>query len=92
MRVILVDTCRDPVAKGYVNSLARPGGNITGMFLDIPELLGKQLGLLREVLPRLSRVAVFGVPGLNAPQFAATETAARAFAVETGNYGSAGPR
>lgn len=41
------------------------------------------LRLLREVLPRLSRVAVFGVPGLNAPQFAATETAARAFALET---------
>ena len=81
--VVGVDLESDPVAKGYVNSLARPGGNITGMFLDIPELLGKQLGLLREVLPRLSRVAVFGVPGLNAPQFAATETAARAFAVET---------
>jgi hypothetical protein len=61
----------------------RSGGDVTGMFLDIPDLLGKQLGLLREVVPRLSRVAVFGVLGLNAPQFAATETAARAFAVET---------
>jgi len=81
--VVGLDLESDPVAKGYVKSLARPGGNVTGMFLDIPELLGKQLGLLREVLPRLSRVAVFGVPGLNAPQFAATETAARAFAVET---------
>ena len=84
--IVGVDLESDPVAKGYVKSLARPGGNITGMFLDIPELLGKQLGLLKEVLPRLprlSRVAVFGVPGLNAPQFAATETAARAFAVET---------
>jgi putative ABC transport system substrate-binding protein len=52
------------------------------MFLDIPELSGKQLGQLKEVVPRLSRVAIFGVPGLNALQFAATETAARAFAVE----------
>jgi putative tryptophan/tyrosine transport system substrate-binding protein len=81
--VVGVDLESDPVAKGYVKSLARPGGNVTGMFLDMPELLGKQLGLLREVVPRLSRVAVLGVPGLNAPQFAATETAARAFAVET---------
>ena len=52
------------------------------MFLDIPELSGKQVGLLKEIVPRLSRIAIFGVPGLNAPQFAATETAARAFAVE----------
>ena len=73
----------DPVAKGYVKSLARPGGNVTGMFLDIPELAGKQVGLLREVLPRLSRIAIFGVPGLNALQFTATETALRAFAIES---------
>ena len=56
---------------------------MTGMFLDIPEFLGKQLGLLREVFPRLSRVALFGIPGLNALQFAAAETAARALAIET---------
>jgi putative ABC transport system substrate-binding protein len=80
--VVAIDLETDPIAKGYVKSLARPGGNMTGMFLDIPELVGKQLGLLREVLPRLSRIAIFGIPELNAPQFAATETAARAFAVE----------
>jgi putative tryptophan/tyrosine transport system substrate-binding protein len=80
--IVAVDLSSDPVAKGYVKSLARPGGNMTGMFLDIPELAEKELGLLREVIPRLSRIAVFGVPGLNALQFAATETAARAFAVE----------
>ena len=81
--VVGVDLESDPVAKGYVKSFARPGGNVTGMFLDIPELSGKQVGLLKEIVPRLSRIAIFGVPGLNAPQFAATETAARAFAVET---------
>ena len=81
--VVGIDLESDPVAKGYVKSLARPGGNITGMFLDIPELSGKQVGLLKEIVPRLSRIAIFGVPGLNALQFAATETAARAFAVET---------
>jgi putative tryptophan/tyrosine transport system substrate-binding protein len=80
--VVAIDLESDPVAMGYVKSLARPGGNMTGMFLDIPELSGKQVGLLKEILPRLSRIAIIGIPGLNAPQFEATETAARAFAVE----------
>jgi putative ABC transport system substrate-binding protein len=80
--VVGLDLESDPVAKGYAKSLAHPGGNITGMFLDIPELCGKQVGLLKEIVPRLSRIAIFGVPGLNALQFTATETAARAFAVE----------
>jgi putative tryptophan/tyrosine transport system substrate-binding protein len=80
--VVGVDLESDPVAKGYVKSLARPGGNVTGMFLDIPELSGKQVGLLKEIVPGLSRIAIFGVPGLNALQFTATETAARAFAIE----------
>jgi putative tryptophan/tyrosine transport system substrate-binding protein len=80
--VVGVDLESDPVAKGYVKSLARPGGNITGMFLDIPELSGKQLGLLKEIVPRLSHIAIFGVPGLNALQFTATDTAARALALE----------
>jgi putative tryptophan/tyrosine transport system substrate-binding protein len=56
--------------------------NSTGFFLDIPEMSGKQLGLLREVLPRLSRLAILGVAGLNAVQFAATE-AAKALGLET---------
>jgi putative tryptophan/tyrosine transport system substrate-binding protein len=81
--VVGVDLESDPVAKGYVKSLARPGGNVTGIFLDIPELCGKQVGLLKEIVPRLSRLAIFGVPGLNGPQFTAAEAAARAFAVET---------
>jgi putative ABC transport system substrate-binding protein len=81
--VVGIDLESDPVAKGYVTSLARPGGNITGMFLDIPELSGKQLVLLKEIVPRLSRIAIFGDPDLNALQFAATETAARAVGVET---------
>jgi putative ABC transport system substrate-binding protein len=80
--VVAIDLESDPVAKGYVQSIARPGGNITGMFLDIPELSGKQLGLLKEIVPRLSRIAIFGIPGLNDVQFAATETAARAVGVE----------
>ena len=79
--VVGIDLESDPVANGYVKSLARPDGNITGMFLDIPELSGKQL-VLKEIVPRLSRIAIVGIPGLNALQFAATETAARAVGVE----------
>jgi putative tryptophan/tyrosine transport system substrate-binding protein len=50
----------DPVASGFVASLARPGGNITGLSTLTPELSGKQVDLLKEILPKLSRVAVFG--------------------------------
>jgi ABC-type uncharacterized transport system substrate-binding protein len=50
----------DPVADGFVTSLARPGGNITGLSTLAPELSGKRLDILREIVPKLSRVAVFG--------------------------------
>src|SRR4030095_13118325 len=50
----------DAVGSGLVASLARPGGNITGLSTLSPELSGKRLELLKETLPRLSRVAVFG--------------------------------
>jgi putative tryptophan/tyrosine transport system substrate-binding protein len=49
----------DPVGNGFVASLARPGGNITGLATLAPELSGKQLELLKETVPKLSRVAVF---------------------------------
>jgi putative ABC transport system substrate-binding protein len=50
----------DPVGNGFVASLARPGGNITGLATLAPELSGKRLELLKEVVPKLSRVAVLG--------------------------------
>ena len=50
----------DPVGNGFVASLARPGGNITGLSSLAPEISGKQLELLKEIIPRLSRVAVLG--------------------------------
>jgi len=49
----------DPVGSGFVASLARPGGNITGLATLRPELSGKRLELLKDIVPRLSRVAVF---------------------------------
>jgi putative ABC transport system substrate-binding protein len=51
----------DPVGSGFVASLARPGGNITGLSNLAPELRGKQLELLKEIIPKLSRVAVLGM-------------------------------
>jgi putative ABC transport system substrate-binding protein len=48
----------DPVAEGIVTSLARPGGNVTGLIPFSPELSGKRLELFKETLPRLSRLAV----------------------------------
>jgi putative ABC transport system substrate-binding protein len=53
----------DPVASGFVASLARPGGNITGLATLRPELSGKRLELLKEIVPKLSRVAVVVSPG-----------------------------
>jgi putative tryptophan/tyrosine transport system substrate-binding protein len=79
---VAVDLESDPVAMGFVRNLAQPGGNITGVFLDLPELSGKQLQFLKEVIRPISRVAIFGDPMLNAPQFQATEAAARALAIQ----------
>ena len=74
----------DPVGNGFVASLARPGGNITGLSTLAPELSGKQLELLREIVPKLSRVAVLGdsnFPG-NAEARREAELAAGAFKVQ----------
>jgi len=75
----------DPVANGFVASLARPGGNITGLSTLAPELSGKRVELLKEIVPNLSRVAVFGTsttPG-DAQILREVELAARAFGVKT---------
>jgi ABC-type uncharacterized transport system substrate-binding protein len=74
----------DPVGNGFVASLARPGGNITGLSNLGPELSGKRLELLKEVVPRVKRVAVFGTstfPG-NAQILRETELAAGAFRLQ----------
>ena len=55
---IVMTGAGDPLGTGLVDNLARPGGNVTGMSLMVPELGGKRLELLKELLPRLARVAV----------------------------------
>ncbi len=59
---IVMASAGDPVATGLVESLARPGGNITGLSQMNPELIGKRLELLKEIVPKLSRVAVLWNP------------------------------
>ncbi len=59
---IVMASAGDPVAMGLVESLARPGGNITGLSQIAPELAGKRLELLKEIVPKLSRVAVLWNP------------------------------
>jgi putative ABC transport system substrate-binding protein len=64
----------DPVASGVVASLARPGGNITGFSTLSPELSGKRLELLKETVPKLSRVAVLGASTSTSSALALKET------------------
>jgi putative ABC transport system substrate-binding protein len=81
---IVMAQVNDPVGSGFVASLARPGGNITGLSTLAPEISGKQLELLKEILPSLSRVAVFGTstqPG-NSQVLKEVELAAGALAVK----------
>jgi putative tryptophan/tyrosine transport system substrate-binding protein len=81
---IVMLTLQDPVAAGLVDSLARPGGNITGLTRLTRELSGKRLELLTEVVPGISRVGVLGdakLPG-SAIAFKEYETAARALKIQ----------
>ena len=81
---IVMTTASDPVAQGFVASLARPGGNITGLSTFAPELGGKRLELLKEMVPKLSRVAVVGISRRQAhdPEMKELEVAARALGVQ----------
>jgi putative ABC transport system substrate-binding protein len=81
---IVMAQADDPIANGFVVSLARPGGNVTGLSSLSPELSGKRLELLKEVIPKLSRVAVFGTSTSvgNAQVFREVELAAAAFGVK----------
>ncbi|MBI2231257.1 MAG: ABC transporter substrate-binding protein, partial [Deltaproteobacteria bacterium] len=81
---IVMINVTDPVVLGFVVSLARPGGNITGLSNLAPELGGKRLELLKEIVPQLSRVAVLGDPNSPAygPQLNELKLAARALGLQ----------
>jgi putative ABC transport system substrate-binding protein len=84
----------DPVGTGVVASLARPGGNVTGLSNFSAEMCGKRLELLKEIVPKVTRVAVFGTstePG-NALAVRATELAARALRMQLQEVDVPGPK
>jgi len=74
--IVAIDLESDPVAAGFIASLAKPGGNLTGMFLDLAELSGKHVQFLKETVRALSRIAVLGHPVVNAAQLRAVQVAA----------------
>jgi putative tryptophan/tyrosine transport system substrate-binding protein len=77
-----IDLEDDPVANGWAQSIARPGGNLTGIFPGLPELGGKQIELLKEAVPHLGDVAVLWDATLGTAIFHATEAAIQALGVK----------
>jgi putative ABC transport system substrate-binding protein len=79
--IVAIDLESDPVEAGYVVNLARPGGNVTGVFLDLPELMGKWLELMSEIMP-IARVGALWDPTTAMPQVQAIEQAVRAMRLQ----------
>jgi putative ABC transport system substrate-binding protein len=80
--IVAQDFTTDPVAEGYVQSYGRPGGNVTGVFLDAPEFAGKWFELLKAMVPDLSRVVVLWDPGPGPTHLRAVQSAARALGIQ----------
>jgi len=88
---IVCASCGDPT--GLVTSLARPGGNITGLTILAPEATGKRLELLKEIVPGLTRLAVLRNPGnpVSGPELKETQAAARALGLQFQSLGVRDP-
>jgi putative ABC transport system substrate-binding protein len=80
--IVAVDFTTDPIVEGYVQSYARPGGNVTGVFLDAPEFAGKWFELLREMVPDLSRVSVLWDPSPGANHLQAVRSVAKSLDIK----------
>jgi putative ABC transport system substrate-binding protein len=80
---IVMAVAADPVGSGFVASIARPGGNITGLSLMAPDLVGKQMQLLKELISKISRVALLWDPAHlgHPPQLQQAQDEARALRV-----------
>jgi putative ABC transport system substrate-binding protein len=81
--VIAVDLESDPVASGFVETLARPGGNVTGVFLDFPDFSAKCLEILTESVPAVAKVAVLWDPTTGSLQLDAVVAAAKRLGIST---------
>ena len=75
--IVALDLESDPVASGFVDTIPRPGGNLTGVFMDFPELAGKWLEILKATIPGLARVAVLWDPATGPAQLDAARRAAQ---------------
>jgi putative ABC transport system substrate-binding protein len=80
--IVGVDLETDPVASGWAASLARPGGNVTGVFLDIPEFSAKCLQTLREAIPAAAKLAILWDPAIGSVQLDAIAKAAAGVTVD----------
>ena len=80
--IVAIDLETDPVAAGHAHSLARPGGNVTGLFLDQPGLTGKWLEFIRAAVPGVRRVALLRDPTTGPWQFAAAQAAAKELSMD----------
>ncbi len=80
--IVALDLESDPVQAGWVRSLGRPGGNITGLFLDLPGLAGKWLELLRAAAPGIRRVGLLWDSTTGSAQLIAAKAAAQGFAID----------
>jgi putative ABC transport system substrate-binding protein len=80
--IVAIDLESDPVREGFVESFAQARGNITGLFMDFPEVAGKWLQLLREVSPGMDRVVVLWDPSTGSSQREAAEEAAQKLRLE----------
>jgi ABC-type uncharacterized transport system substrate-binding protein len=84
---IVIATVSDPISRGFVTNLGRPGGNVTGFALYEPSMGGKWLELLRRIAPSVTRVALLFNPTTSVPTkfyMASIQAAASSFAVQTG--------
>jgi putative tryptophan/tyrosine transport system substrate-binding protein len=79
--ILMVAINYDPIALGYIDSIARPGANVTGLFFQHLELLAKRFGLFKEMLPAVGRVAVFS-DSLTADQLETLQAANRSVGLE----------
>ena len=80
--IVAVDLETDPIAAGFATGLARPGKNVTGLFLDFPELSGKWIEFLKEAVPRLARLAMLWDPATGPSMVKGAEAACGALRIE----------
>ena len=85
--IVALDLESDPIATGAARSLNRPGGNVTGIFLDAPEIAGKWIQIMREVLPQIQKVALLYDTHLDQTQLKSGENIARNIGIETLRFG-----